>query len=660
MNDRMNMTRSPYTNRRWQLGLLLAVTVLVSIGLGCSVYFNTFFNCKKAFNQAEKSRRQAEERSGRSGGSSNAQYNIAIEKALKVVDSYPDSKYYDDALFILAVSYYHTEQYSRAERRFRELLANFGDSKYAREGKVYLAKAKLALGDVEEAKELFEEVFQQKFPRKFKAEAAEALGAYHFEKKEYDQSRTYFQAIRDSLGEGVRKVIAQTYIADGYFEGFLFADALGAYLQILGMDPDKNQRYHALYRAAVSSYRLQRIEDGMAYLDQLRKDEDYYDSTGILELTIAEGMEYEDDLVGAEAVYAEVARSTENKFWEGLANYRLGLIYQFDYDQLDEAKRYYDKAVDVFPRRSAEEATDALQRSSDIGKLETFARTPLDSGATADVIDEAAYTQYQLANLYWFALNKPDSAIIEMLYMVDSFPTAFYTPKGLIALSQMYREQYEDNKAADSLLKLVLMRYPHSDYVPEALDILGLRGTAADTGYAQIYIHRAEDFLVDRDNPDSAMHYYQYVVDHFPESQYFLRARFGLIWLQEMYFQTGDSTVYYAYEAFADTFPNSPFASEAKRRLGSRRTTQTNTASSEDRAGEEGGAAGERRSPNSRAGSTTRERVMSIPAWRCIIAPTVTRSLILNSIPSKLRSNSSSLPTPRRGTSMTGFSTSRS
>ena len=96
----------------------------------------------------------------------------------------------------------------------------------------------------------------------------------------------------------------------------------------------------------------------------------------------------------------------------------------------------------------------------------------------------------------------------------------------------MYREQYEDDRAADSLLKLVLTRYPHSDYVPDALDILGLRGTAADTGYAEQYIHRAENFLVDEENPDSAMVYYQYVVDNFPESQYYLQARFSTIWLQ--------------------------------------------------------------------------------------------------------------------------------
>ena len=44
-------------------------------------------------------------------------------------------------------------------------------------------------------------------------------------------------AIRDSLGAGTRKTIAQRYIADGYFEGFQFSDALGAYLQILAWTP---------------------------------------------------------------------------------------------------------------------------------------------------------------------------------------------------------------------------------------------------------------------------------------------------------------------------------------------------------------------------------------------------------------------------------------
>lgn len=580
VHTQMQMTSRQRIQRRISVITLTIILSAVMMGSGCSVYFNTFFNCKKAFNAAEDARKGAQSSvlaaAARGGApvrntAGNAQYTIAIQKALKVVESHPNSKYYDDALYILAVSYFHTEQYSRSERRFREILANYGNSEYARESNVYLAKAKLALGDIEDAKEIFEQVFQEKYPKRLKTEAAEALGKYHFDKREYDQSRGYYMAIRDSLGNDQSKAVAQRYIADGYFETFQFSEALGGYLQLLGMDPTKEQKYHALYHSALSSYRLQRIDDGLAYLDRLIKDEAYYDSLGVLKLTVAEGLELEDDLISAEGVYRDVVRTTENKYWENYANYRLGLIYQFDYDQLQEAKSFYDKAAkSASGRRAAGDdfAQDALQRSSDIGKLETFARTPLDSGATEAAIDQAAYTQYKLAELYWFALNKPDSAIAEMRYMVEEFPTAYYTPRGLIALAQMIREFESDTTAADSLLKQVVRNYPKSDFVPQALEQLGLKGTAADTGYAEIYLHRAEDFLVDEENVDSARHYYQYVVDNFEESQYYLQARFNLIWLTEEYAQPGDSSVYYAYEAFADTFSNSDLAVTALQRIG--------------------------------------------------------------------------------------------
>ncbi|MBD3257306.1 tetratricopeptide repeat protein, partial [candidate division GN15 bacterium] len=401
----MNGYNSIFTrfSRRARVILLVAL-LAVGAGSGCSVYFNTFFNCKKAFNRAEKARKDAgpSVQSSRRATPGVQHYNTAIEKAQKVVENYPNSKYYDDALYILAVSFFHTGQYSRSERRFRELIANYADSKYMRESNLYLAKAKLALGDVEDAKSIFEEIFQRDYKRQFKAEAAEALGEYHFERQEFNLSRDYFLAIRDSLGNDMQQRMAQRYLADGYFESFQFGEALGGYLQLLGMDPDKDERYHALYQAAICSYRLARIDDGMEYLEQLIEDEDYYDSLGVLQLTVAEGFEYEDDLIGAEAMYREVAETTERNFWQARAYYRLGLIYQFDYDQLSEAKDFYDQAKSLFGGRgTTDEARDALQRSTDIGKLETFREMSLelDSSATQAMIDEAAYNQYRLAEL---------------------------------------------------------------------------------------------------------------------------------------------------------------------------------------------------------------------------------------------------------------------
>ncbi len=539
----------------------LLLLFVFSLAGGC-VYYNTFFNARQAFEAAEKARKDS--KYGRVQIRT-ADYKKAIEKSLKVVENYPNSKWYDDAVYVLAVSYYYTEQYRKSERRCREILANFPNSKYALDAKLYLSKAKLEQNEIDAAMDLFGELFQSDVERSLKTEAAMALGTFHFDDKRYAEARRYFMAVRDSLGSEPQKKIAQNYVADSYFHEFRFKDALGAYLQMLGMDPDNNERYHCLYQAAVCSYRMQQIDAGLDYLQTLVKDEAYFDSLGALRLRLAEGYEYKDDLDQAEAIYEEVGAQVQNKKTAAEAYYILGLIYQFDHDDLKKAKDYYDKVVEL--DRASENGQDALQRSSDIGKLETFARTlELDSTTTQDAIDAAAYTQFQLAELYWFKLNKPDTAILEMQYLVDSFPTAFDTPKGMISLSQMIREHEKDTAKADSILRTVLEKYPQSDFVPQALEQLALLGTAADTGYAGAYIRKAEYFLVDEENTDSARAYYAYVADRFPDSEYYLQARFALIWLTETYESPGDSSVVFSYSEFVDSFPGSFWAAEASKR----------------------------------------------------------------------------------------------
>jgi len=542
--------------------ILLLLLSAVTFSSGC-VYYNTFYNAKKAFNEAEKAREKNKYTSGRGG---TAQYKIAIEKSLKIIDNHPNTKYYDDALFVLAVSYFHTNEFNKADRRFRELLANYQESEFVKESELYLAKTKLQLKDQDEAMQLFEKIFVADYEKSFKSEAALELGIYHFDNKDYREAQTYLLAVRDSLGNNAEKRIAQKYIADGYFNIFQFNSALGAYLQMLGMNPDKNEKYYALYQASQAAFSVMKISEGMDYLNTLKNDELYFDSLGSLDLAIAEGYLIEGDIENAEAIYLEKIKDETDRRVAGTAHYQLGLLAQFEYDDLLKAKEYFDAAVKLI--RGQDIGKYALEKSSDIGKLETYARTLIiDSTTAQEQIDDAAYTQFQLAQLYWFSLNKPDTAMLEMQYLIDSFPTAYDVPNAMIALSQMYREYKSDTTTSDSLLREVINKHPSSDRIPQVLELLGLKGTPADTGYAELYIRKAEDFLVDSDNIDSAKYYYQYVVDNFPESDYYLHARFAVLWVTEEYQAPGDSSLYFAYDAFVDSFPGTPWAQEATRRV---------------------------------------------------------------------------------------------
>ncbi|MEW6051647.1 MAG: tetratricopeptide repeat protein [Candidatus Zixiibacteriota bacterium] len=544
---------------RKQSLLSILIPIFAAWVIGGCVYYNTFYNAHSAFNNAEKQRKK-------SGQVNQADYKKAIDKSLKVVEYHANSKWYDDALYVLGVSYYWTKQYTRAERRFRELLANYPNSKFIKESNLYLAKSKLELEEMGEAMTLFDELFRSDYSREIKAEAAMALGVYHYEDKDYETAQGYFQAVRDSLGNQEQKKIAQKYIADGQYIQFRFQDAVGAYLQLLGMDPTKAEKYHALHRAALCSYRLQRIKTGLDYLNQLIKDPLYFDSLGVLQLDVAEGYEADGDLALAEGTYSTVATTATNNQWASKAYYRLGLLYQYDYDDLESAKRFYDKAVGA--NAATEEGREALQRSSDISKLDTFlVRITPDSNVSQEQIDSRARTQYLLAELYWFQLNKPDSAISELEQLLSTYPHAYIAPKAMIALSQMYRDYAEDTIRADSLVRAVIQHYPRSDYIPVALEFLGLQGSAADTGYAEWYLRRAEDFLIDHDNYDSARANYQMVVDSFPESKYHLQARFSLVWIKENYRAPGDSSLLVAYREIADSFAATSWGAEASKRL---------------------------------------------------------------------------------------------
>lgn len=534
------------------------VLVLIIFSLGC-VYYNTFYNAKKAFESAERTRTNPDKKKAKID---TGLYRKAIEKSIKVIENHPNSKYYDDALYILGVSNFYLEQFPSADRRLRELLANYPESEFVRDAEIYLAKSKIRLKDNKDAMVYFEKIFNSEYEKSIKSEAAMALGNFYYEDKLYDKCREYFQTVVDSLGSDSEKRQAQKMIADSHFDQYQFSNAHDAYQKILELTPNKDEKYYALYQSAKSYFSISKIQDGMGYLDQLLQQEIFFDSLSSVQLLYAEGWEVLEDLDAAIEIYEQIIENDNKNNNLSRAHYRLGLLYQFELDNLSEAKFHYDKCVEISSNSSI--GRDALERSSVIGQLETFTeKIEIDSISEQGLIDDAAFTQYQLAELYWFDLNKPDSAIEVTQYIVDSFPTAYDAPRAMIALSQMYKEFYEDSAKADSIFNLAIERYPKSDIIIESMEALKIADSDFKKKYPKYYLDKAEYFIDDNFNYDSARYYYQYLVDNFPESQYYLQARFALIWIESEYNSPGDSSIVQAYKAFVDTFPNTIWADEA-------------------------------------------------------------------------------------------------
>lgn len=534
---------------------------LIILGISGCVYYNTFYNARKNFNEAENARLKSISSGAATTRVNTSKYQKAIEKASVVLEKHPNSKYYDDALYMIGVSYYWIKDYLKSQRKFRELLANFEDSEYATMSKLYLAQCKLQLDERPEAITIFQSLLETVDDEDIKVEATFAIADFYFEQTEYDTSQIYYQILLDSLSaseDDRRRSLLR--IADGNFAKFDIPAAKKAYLDALDMDPNPDEEFLALFQAGKCAYLMQDIEGGMDLFRQLAEDERFYDSIGVVRLEIARGYEMDDDLILAEEEYEAISVESQRKKAEGAALYNLGLIYQFDYVDLNKALEYYDKA-NALGRSLNPYYDESVKRAADIGKLANYEnRLSKDSTTTLDQLDEASLAQIKLGELYLFELNQTDSALVAFRYAVDSFPDTYYAPRAMISLAVAHRDFKEDTLAFDSLISRALAKYPKSDYYPTALEARGLLGTAADSGYPASYFDIAERWLLDESNLDSALHYYQYIVDSFPRSNLAAKARFTTIWLEDQSQQSGDdSTIIFAYNDLAELYPDDEY-----------------------------------------------------------------------------------------------------
>ncbi len=541
-------------------GSRILIAILVSLGLtfslsGC-VYFNTFYNARKNFNEAEGERRDSESRTGKPRVN-RSKYQLAIEKSSIVLEKHPDSKYYDDALYIIGVSYYWTQDYLKSQRKFRELLANFEESDFVIRSRLYLAKCKLALDERPEAITIFQNLLKTVKDDKIRAEAAFAIGDFYYDTKEYEEANVYYEALIDSLAAtDSERRRARLNIAGGYFARFDIPAAKSNYLAVLKMNPTLEEEYEAVFRAGECSYLLQDISGGLDRFEELADDARFYDSIGSIRLQIARGYELDDDMDLALEEYEDVTVESASPTAAGIALYNLGLIYQFDLEDFDKSLDYYEQAKKKGRTRNPF-YDESVRRAADISKLATFkSGKELDTAATKEQRDQASLAQLRLGELFLFDLNQPDSAIAAYKYAVDSLPDAYYTPRALLSMALAKRNYLEDTTAFDADMQAFLESYSRTDFYPEALDILGLKGTEIDTGYAESYFDKAETWLVEEGNLDSALKYYEFVADSFPDSKLSTKARFTLIWLDDKYKNhVGDSTTFFAYAELADLYP---------------------------------------------------------------------------------------------------------
>jgi TolA-binding protein len=438
--------------------ILCNLVVAICITLGCSVYFNTYYNAKKYYSDAVKEKR----RSPTESVSPNVKAILekAIQKCEKIVTYHPKSKYVDDAIYLMGKCFFEMEDYENTLRKIDELEIYFPDSPFLEEALLLRGRAYLIQGNYSAAISSFEGL--NRFSEKYYDIAQIEILKVHYGKGEYyeaiQQGNAYLESeLGARMGSSRKDVLF--IIAQSLFEVARYEDSRQTFLDCLREDPPPQVVFDATLKIG-KSYLIQDSPHADSALETfltLSSTPLSSKEEAIIHLQIGRCQRllgnYEEGIATFEKVPKLHSRSQES----AEAYYMIGLIYEEDLKDLDKARESYEKVRKE--NLQADVSKDAVVRAATIRKLKDY-REKLESGEE----DVLAETQFFLAELYLLELNKIDEALENYAKVIQEYPESEYSPRASYAIAWIYNYLKQDSEKAIEAYSKIMTKYPETRY----------------------------------------------------------------------------------------------------------------------------------------------------------------------------------------------------
>ncbi len=503
----------------------IGITLFLLLFSGC-VYYNTFFLAKKNFSEAEDARKKTGQEIAK--GAAISKYQKTIEKASAILEFHPDSKYVDDALYLIGRSFYHTGEFSKAETKFRELLVTHPESPYAEKASFYLGKSRFAQEDYVGAREVFERLDTAGTDKNIRSESMFMLGDILYVQEDYDLAIPVFREYLKEHGGDELAARTQFKIAQSFYTLEQYDSARIEFSKVLDFKAEDSLKFRSLFNAGDCYYKAEQYDSGLVIFRELAEDEKNFAYLPDLYIQIGDGERLSGNYDAAIETYRKLIEEYPRLKQTAVAFYHLGTMYQDHFLDLETAKAMYDSSTTI--NRNSPVSSEAFAKSADIANLESFRE-----GKSAEAVEDAVESQYLLAELFLTQLHKPDSAVVEYQELVDSFPDSKYAPRALIALGWIYDNEYLDTTKALEYYDEFLTKYPHSDYIPQVLERLSISPDSNEYDYPAKRYAEAEKLLIEDGDYLAAKPIFESIIADFPNSDYAAKADWALAWTLSKY-----------------------------------------------------------------------------------------------------------------------------
>jgi TolA-binding protein/outer membrane protein OmpA-like peptidoglycan-associated protein len=440
-NNESELSTSPRTLLR-----LLPLLALV-FGAGCA-YYNTFYNARRYYADGVKFKDQGQQSQAK------GKLDKAIEKSAVVIQRWPKSRWVDDALYLIGLSYYQESYYGKAIKQFDQLSLAFPRSPLVADAELYRGLALLADKQYGDARVALDGV-KQKYPRMADA-AAFYLARSFVEREEQVQAADSLAAFVKRYPKSRFRREALRLVAEQQFELKRYGDAERSFGAYAAATIEPKERARANLRVAAARLEQGRhAEAAQMAQDVIGRYRDFDDEAYLVLGRAQAGAGKSGEALGS---WAKIRNGND---YGAEAAFRTGKFYE-EHGSFDTARAYFDTA-----RQRRADSDYGVQAVKRLSLLDAFSQQKSADRPPAEAL-------FLLAEVHNLNLGDYDKAMTLYQQVHDSFPTTDWAAKALFAKAWILRNMKSDTAAATPLLRQVIAEYPQTEYADESRRWLGL------------------------------------------------------------------------------------------------------------------------------------------------------------------------------------------
>ena len=461
--------------RIWILARLFPITV--SLLLSSCAYFNTFYNAEKYYNEANKLRLEKSGKAIPLRAIDN--YGKTIQKCKVVLSDYPESKYVNDAIFLMAKAQFYRSEYDDAISNLKIIYGQGSDQQVA-EAKYWSAVCKWKKGKTQTAINELSEIIKISSDSNIKAQCHLSLADISSELDRDDEFLFHLEEGAKIIKDRAEKGIVYNKLADIAFNNENYIVAEGAYKEVIKNSLTKVK----IENAHLQLLKISRIQGDHRSAERKIKsmvvDEKFKNIKGNLELELVQLYIAQKDIDNAVVRLESIIKDYERTKTSSEAYFLLGQIHlsdiwkpEFAKEKFTQVKKEYNRSEYGPISDSKIKAIDAYNKSlEDLKIYETIkADTVLKDTVVSDSINNKiikpskSYEEllYHIGDIEAFSFERLDSGVVFFKKILEHDSDSKFYPKALFTLSLIYSD-IDDSLNSEKYKNILLSQFPSSDY----------------------------------------------------------------------------------------------------------------------------------------------------------------------------------------------------